>query len=70
MKRHRYRVRNFNSATHKERWVVHPLRKGDTLYHLAELYGTSVLQVLHDNPRFDPRYPTPGQILLLRREKE
>lgn len=70
MNSQKYRVRNFSFATRREKWVVHPLQRGDNLYRLAEKYGTSVLQIIRDNPTIDPRQLALGQVLLLRMDKE
>ncbi|HHT49775.1 MAG TPA: LysM peptidoglycan-binding domain-containing protein [Firmicutes bacterium] len=67
MRQPRYRVRNFKFTAEKGRWTVHPIRQGDNLYLLAEKYGTSVLQIIQDNPTLDPRYLKVGQKVLVRK---
>lgn len=69
MMSHKYRVRNVKFSTLPERWIVHRLQKDDTLYRLAEVYGTSVLRILRDNPALDPRQLFLGQAVLIYTEK-
>ena len=55
MRLNKYRVRNFRFYSFKERWVVHTIQEGDTLYRLAEEYDISVLTIFQNNPTLDPR---------------
>lgn len=67
MRLHKYRVRNFRFYSSKERWVVHTIQKGDTLYRLAKTYSVPVLTIFRNNPALDPRQLVVGDEVRIER---